>query len=154
MKKKVKKKVKTNSLTLSDLPGKKSVFINSDGKFINLCQNNVLLAGYGKEATHQDLYNYLRYRGIKEENLIRANDGTYLYITEEAYIDLPEKELNSKQYEAILKWLDMLSLTSNKKYVRIGFEKYEFFSKSNPNGLLPEDLIKAIKKNYATSKEN
>lgn len=139
---------------LSDTPDKKSIFIDQNGKFINLQQNRVMLAGYGKEATHQDLYNYLRYRGIKEENLIRANDGTYLYITEEAYIDLPEKELNSKQYEAILKWLDMLSLTSNKKYVRIGFEKYEFFSKSNPNGLLPEDLIKAIKKNYATSKEN
>lgn len=143
-----------DSLILSDLPCNKSLFIDSDGKFINLCQNNVLLAGYGKEATHTDLYKYLKYHGIEEKDLIRANDGTYLYISEEAYIDLPEKELNSKQYGAILKWLDMLSLTSNKKYVRIGFEKYEFFSKSNPNGLLPEDLIKEIKKIYATSKEN
>ena len=142
--------MKTNSLTLSDLPGKKSVFINSDGKFINLCQNNVLLAGYGKEATHTDLYKYLKYHGIEEKDLIRANDGTYLYINEEAYIDLPKQEPNKKQYEAILKWFDMLSLNSHKKYVRIGLKKYEFLNKSNPNGLLLEELIKEIKKMYIT----
>lgn len=143
-----------NNLILSDLPCKKSLFIDLNGKFINLQQNKLMLAGYGREATHTDFYNFLKYHGIQGTDLIRANDGTYLYISEEAYIDLPQKELNSKQYEAILKWLDMLSLTSNKKYVRIGFKKYEFFGKKNPDGLLPEQIIKEIKKIYATSKEN
>ena len=84
--------------------------------------------------------------------MIRINDGSYIYISEEAYILLNEEEPNQEQYTAILKWLDFLSLNSKKNYICIGIHnrsnRLEFLNKTHPDGLLPEDIIKEIKRYY------
>lgn len=135
-----------NNLIYSSEPSRKASFIAENGKFINLNENKFNLIGYAsREPTHSDLH-------IDKTNMIRLNDGTYLYISEEAYIELPKKEPNKDQYNALLKWFDFLMLNSKKKYVYIGFssrgEKFEFINKVNKQGLLPEELVKEVKKLY------
>ena len=135
-----------NNLVYSSEPSRKASFIAENGKFINLNENKFSLIGYAsREPTHSDLH-------IDKTNMIRLNDGTYLYISEEAYIELPKKEPNKRQYQALLKWFDFLMLNSKKKYVYIGFssrgEKFEFINKVNKQGLLPEELLKEVKKLY------
>lgn len=144
-----------NKLILSKEPKRKAAFITEDGSFINLEDNKVTLIGYSsREVVHPDFINYLNneHVDVNTLNLIRVNDGTYLYINEEAYIELNKKEPTPKQYEALLKYLDFLMLTSKKKYLVININntilKYEFINKSNKNGLLPEDIIKQIFNNY------
>ena len=144
-----------NNIVYSDSPTRKAGFITEDGQFINLQENKLQLIGYAsKDVIHSDFANYLRKQGINpdELNLIRFNDGSYIYINEEAFIELGSKEPNKKQYEAILKWFDFLMLNSKKKYVCIGIkcrsERFEFINRINKEGLLPEQLIKEIKKLY------
>ena len=150
-----------NNIKYSDIPTRKAGFITNDGKFINLQENKIQLIGYGsKDVIHSDFANYMHKQGLKlnELNLIRFNDGSYIYINEEAYIELNKEEPNKKQYEAILKWFDFLSLNSKKKYVCISIdcnsEKYEFVNKTCSEGLLPEQLINEIKKMYRRFKKN
>ena len=144
-----------NNIVYSDYPTRKAGFITSDGKFINLQENKVQLIGYAsKDVIHSDFANYLRKQGISpdEFNLIRFNDGSYIYINEEAFIELTENEPTKEQYDAILKWFDFISLNSTKRYVCIGIHnkgnRYEFVNKVNKEGLLPEDLVKEVKKLY------
>ena len=147
----------SNNLIYSQEPSKRAAFITSDGKFINLQENSLLLIGYSsRDVYHNDLLNYLKYHNIEEKDLIRINDGTYLYINEEAYVEL-KKEPTKEQYEALLKWLDFLSINSKKKYVYVGNRsqdcRYEMLNKVNLEGILPEDIIKDIKRKY-TCEEN
>lgn len=149
-----------NNLVYSDNPSRKSAFITNDGKFVNLQENKVQILGYsGKEVTHSAFIIYLHKQGIKVKdlNLIRVNDGAYVYVAEEAYISLPEQEPNKAQYNAILKWLDFLSLHSKKNYLCIGInsraDRFEFLNVTHPNGMLPEEIIKEIKRLYETTKE-
>lgn len=135
-----------NNLVYSSEPAKRASFITEDGKFINLNENKFNLIGYAsREPTHSDLH-------IDKTNMIKLNDGTYLYISEEAYVELPCQEITEAQYDALLKWFDFLMLNSKKKYVYIGFssrgEKFEFINKVNEQGLLPEELLKEVKKLY------
>ena len=142
-----------NNLIYSNEPCRHASFITSKGSFINLQENRVELVGYcGKDVTHSDLLTYLKRNDINEKDLIRINDGSYIYISEEAYILLNEEEPNQEQYTAILKWLDFLSLNSKKNYICIGIHnrsnRLEFLNKTHPDGLLPEDIIKEIKRYY------
>ena len=111
----LKKKLKMlNNIVYSDSPTRKAGFITEDGKFINLQENKVQLIGYtSKDVIHSDFANYLRKQGINpdELNLIRFNDGAYIYINEEAFIELGNKEPNKAQYEAIRKaWVFQLDI--------------------------------------------
>ena len=135
-----------NNLVYSSEPAKRASFITEDGKFINLNENKFNLIGYAsREPTHSDLH-------IDKTNMIKLNDGTYLYISEEAYIELPKKEPNKDQYNALLKWLDYLMLNSKKECVFVGFssrgKSFPFVNKTHSEGLLPEQLINEIKKLY------
>ena len=135
-----------NNIVYSSEPAAKASFITEDGKFINLQENKVQLIGYAShEPTHSDLH-------IDKTNMIKLNDGTYLYISEEAYIELPKKEPNKDQYDALLKWLDYLMLNSKKERIFVGFssrgKSFPFVNKTHSEGLLPEQLIKEIKKLY------
>ena len=135
-----------NNLVYSSVPSKRASFITEDGKFINLNENKFNLIGYAsREPTHSDLH-------IDKTNMIKLNDGTYLYISEEAYIELPKKEPNKDQYNALLKWLDYLMLNSKKECVFVGFssrgKSFPFVNKTHSEGLLPEQLINEIKKLY------
>lgn len=148
-----------NNIIYSDSPTRKAGFITEDGKFINLQENKVQLIGYAsKDVIHSDFANYLRKQGINpdELNLIRFNDGSYIYINEEAFIELNDNEPNKEQYEAILKWFDFLMLNSKKKYVCIGInrrgERFEFVNRVNREGLLPEDLVKEVRRMYKEKK--
>lgn len=150
-----------NNIIYSDSPTRKAGFITENGKFINLQENKVQLIGYAsKDVIHSAFADYLKKQGINpsELNLIRFNDGAYIYVNEEAYIELCKKEPNKKQYEAILKWFDFLSLNSKKKYVCIGIncrsERFEFINCANKEGLLPEQLIEEIKKMYIRLNKN
>ena len=144
-----------NSIIYSDVPRRKSGFITNEGKFVNLQENKFQLIGYAnREVIHSDFTNYLHKQGLKAHslNLIRINDGAYVYLNEEAYIELNEQLPNQEQYIAILKWLDFLSLNSKKNYICIGIHnrsnRLEFLNKTHPNGLLPEEIIKYIRKCY------
>lgn len=144
-----------NNIIYSDSPSKKASYITEDGKFINLQENKIELIGYqSREVTHTDYVYYLHNQGkrIRDLNIIRINDGAYIYINEEAYIELPQKEITTAQYNALLVWLDFLSLNSNKTYVAVGIgrggTRYPFLGKKNPDGMLPEDIIKEIKRIY------
>lgn len=135
-----------NNLVCSSEPAKRASFITEEGKFINLNENKFNLIGYAsREPTHSDLH-------IDKTNMIKLNDGTYLYISEEAYIELPKKEPNKDQYNALLKWLDYLMLSSKKECIFVGFssrgKSFPFVNKTHSEGLLPEQLINEIKKLY------
>lgn len=135
-----------NNIIYSPNPNKKASYITEDGRFINLSENKFNLIGYAdREPVHSDM-------PIDANTTIRLNDGTYLYIAEEAYVELPINEPNKRQYQALLKWFDFLMLNSKKRYVCIGIncrsERFEFINKVNKQGLLPEDLIKEVKKLY------
>lgn len=139
-----------NDIVYSSEPAKRASFITEDGKFINLNENKFSLIGYAsREPTHSDLY-------IDKTNMIKLNDGTYLYISEEAYIELPKKEPNKDQYDALLKWLDYLMLNSRKECVFVGFssrgKSFPFVNKTHSEGLLPEQLIKEIRRMYKEKK--
>ena len=138
-----------NNLVYSSNPAKKASFITKEGKFINLVENKFTLVGYeDREPTHVCAYPFLK----DEDNLIRLNDGTYLYISEEAYVDLPKQEPTKEQYDALLKWFDFLMLNSKKEYVYLGFstrgKKFKNINRVNKEGLLPEELINEVKKLY------
>ena len=144
-----------NNIVYSDNPSRKASFITNDGKFINLQENKEQLIGYAsREVIHSDFIKYLhnQEKTTQSLNLIRINDGSYIYINEEVYIELNEQEPNQAQYDAILKWLDFLSLNSKKNYLCIGIHnrsnRLEFLNKTHPDGLLPEDIIKEIKRYY------
>lgn len=144
-----------NNLVLSQNPSKRASFITTKGEFINLEENRFLLIGYGsKDVFHSDLTNYLRKIGQSnvEERYIRLNDGTYITFNERAYIGLPKREPTKAQYTALLKWLDFISLHSKKRYLYVGANQYEFANRNNPDGTLPEDIIRDIKKNYSVIK--
>ena len=148
-----------NNIVYSDSPTRKAGFITEDGQFINLQENKLQLIGYAsKDVIHSDFANYLRKQGVNpdELNLIRFNDGSYIYINEEAFIELGNKEPNKKQYEAILKWFDFLMLNSKKRYVCVGIncrgERFEFVNCVNREGLLPEDLVKEVRRMYKEKK--
>lgn len=153
----------SNNLIYSSNPNKKAAFITEEGSFINLQENKVNIIGYAdREVTHCDFYSFLiRHNLVKASNpsnicnelgLIRVNDGTYIYISEEAFIELPKKEPNKDQYDALLKWLDYLMLNSKKECVFVGFssrgKSFPFVNKTHSEGLLPEQLINEIKKLY------
>lgn len=138
---------------LSKEPQRKAAYIVEDGSFINLEENKVLLIGYGsREPTHNDFIRFLKRNNIEDKSIIRVNDGGYLYIVEDAYVTLKGKEPTKEQYAALLKWFDFLMLNSKKKYVYIGInakaQNYEFINKVNKDGLLPEELIGAIRRLY------
>lgn len=141
-----------NNLIYSNEPCKRASYITEEGKFINLRENKINLIGYcSREPIHADLPKL--FNSKTRGNTIRVNDGTYLYISEEAYIDLSEKEPTKEQYDALLKWLDFLMLNSKKKYLYIGIgstrgKMFEFVNKTHQDGLLPEDIVKEIKKLY------
>ena len=62
----------SNNLIYSQEPSKRAAFITSDGKFINLQENSLLLIGYSsRDVYHSDLLNYLTYNNIEEKDLIR-----------------------------------------------------------------------------------
>lgn len=135
-----------NNLVYSSNPAKRASFITEDGKFINLNENRFALIGYaGREPIHSDLH-------IDKTNMIKLNDGTYLYLSEEAYVELPKKEPTKEQYNALLKWFDFLMLNSKKEFVYLGFsargKKFKFINRVNKEGLLPEELINEVKKLY------
>ena len=139
-----------NNIVYSSKPAKRASFITEDGKFINLQENKVQLIGYAShEPTHSDLH-------IDKTNMIKLNDGTYLYISEEAYIELPKKEPNKDQYSALLKWLDYLCLNSKKECIFVGFssrgKSFPFVNKTHSEGLLPEDLVKEVRRMYKEKK--
>lgn len=139
-----------NNLIYSSEPSRRASFIAESGKFINLNENKFSLIGYAsREPTHSDLH-------IDKTNMIRLNDGTYLYISEEAYIELPKKEPNKDQYNALLKWFDFLMLNSKKDFIYIGFttrgNKFRFINKTHSEGLLPEELIKEVRRMYKEKK--
>ena len=143
-------------LIISNEPKGKSSFILRDGSFINLQENRVNIIGYAsKEVYHCEFINYLHNKGIDDVNslnMIQVNDGTYLYHNEEAYIRLNVVKPTIEQYDALLKWLDKMTLTSKKKYILVETKdkiiRYEFLNKVNKEGILPEDIIKEIKKLY------
>lgn len=139
-----------NNIVYSSEPAKRASFITEDGKFINLQENKVQLIGYAShEPTHSDLH-------IDKTNMIKLNDGTYLYISEEAYIELPKKEPNKDQYNALLKWLDYLMLNSKKECIFVGFssrgKSFPFVNRAHSEGLLPEDLLKEVRRMYKEKK--
>lgn len=139
-----------NNLIYSSEPSRKASFIAENGKFINLNENKFSLIGYAsREPTHSDLH-------IDKTNMIRLNDGTYLYISEEAYIELPKKEPNKDQYNALLKWLDYLMLNSKKERIFVGFssrgKSFPFVNRTHSEGLLPEDLLKEVRRMYKEKK--
>ena len=135
-----------------------------NGSFLNMCENKQAMMLYGKrDITHEDLMHFLIVTDSTKELLhvsqwcnkskaIRINDGTFLYINEDAYIDLNDNEPTKEQYDSILKWLDFLMNNSIKKYILITYKsthkKFEFINKVNKDGLLPEQIIKEIKKIY------
>ena len=144
-------------LSLSKEPRRKAAYIVEDGSFINLEENKVVLVGYSsREPTHTDFSHLMQKNGIKDKSIIRVNDGTYLYILEEAYVTLKDIEPTKEQYGALLKWFDFLMLNSKKKYVCIGINskgsRFEFINRENKGGLLPEQLIDEIKGMYKEKK--
>ena len=83
-----------NNIVYSDNPSRKASFITNDGKFINLQENKEQLIGYAsREVIHSDFIKYLhnQEKTTQSLNLIRINDGSYIYINEEVYIELNEQ---------------------------------------------------------------
>lgn len=148
-------KIQNEGIVLSNSPSKKASYITSDGQFINLQDNRIPIIGYSsKEVTHFDFGGFLKLKKInKPNNLIRLNSADAIYLCEHVYIELSKKEPTKAQYEALLKWLDFIYIIGKKKMIEININRhnhkiYEFASSNNENGLLPEDIIKEIKKLY------
>ena len=149
-----------NNVAYSDYPSRKSSYITEDGKFINLQENKAELIGYqSREVTHTDYVHYLHNQGkrIKDFNLIKVNDGTYIYINEHAYINISSKSLNAKQINALQIWLDHVLFETKQKYVFVYIPILQYsqefkINRDGHDGMLPEDIIKEIKKLYNTQK--
>lgn len=148
-----------NGVVLSKEPQKKADFILKDGSFVNLQKNRNVISYFDKiDVVHKDLVDFLCYKKeydsndtmrFKEEfGLIRLNDGNFERYHEQCIIDLPMVEPTKEQYDSLLKWIDFVSLQPNKNHIYVNIKQYELANKDNPDGVLPEDIIKDIKKYY------
>lgn len=131
-----------DNLIYSDNPTKGSSYITLDGKFLNLNENKEKIIGFlPREITHKDLM---------INDLIKVNDGKYLYIYENAYIEINKEIISPKEKEGLIKYLDYLYETSNKKnlylFVNSKVKVLDLLSKKNPNGFSADDIIKEIYK--------
>lgn len=85
-------------------------------------------------------YRYLKY----SDNAIVVNGGTGWW--ENCYVDLPDKPLTSKQFEALTLWLDTNAYQNNKR--RIAISLNEKFVEYDSSDLNVDDIIKYIKRLY------
>lgn len=158
--------LKAENIVFSNKPNRKAAFIMNDGSFLNLDENKRHITGIiSRDVIHSDLSLYLwskdiankkdDYFLVRHHNAIRINDGTSQNICEEPLVTLP-KELNTIQYDSMLKWLDYLFFETNKPRVHIGIIdkdnlKTFYFLRKDNDGYLPEDIIKEIKHLYCES---
>ena len=155
--------IKTLGIVFTNIPQKNASFIMSDGSFLSLHENRYLVSrGFNKEATHNDFCLFLMKRGLLTTrdqdnfldtcNAIRLNTGDYVYNHEQTFIDLPLKPLSNEQYKSLLLWLDYVCFELKKDVLFLG-SNHQHKNKTIylSNGLMPEEIIKEIKKIYASS---
>lgn len=151
-------------LTFVNEPYKNAGYVFCDGSFLSIHKNRYLLSnGFNQDAFHGDLLWFMLQNDIikkrdatilQDNNLVRVNTGDYVRNNEKTYIDLPEKEISSRQYKFLKEWLYFVFLDLKKANVKIslyGTDKlntYDFVSPQNENGYTPEQIIKEIKRLY------
>lgn len=154
----IKNRLEKAGLSFSDEIPCKASFIMPDGSFLGLEANSRTILGYETNPSHTDFEFFLIRSGIKpcrRDNLledygaIQLNDGTYEHHYECAYARMPSA-VTEEQYGSLLRWLDHLAFGTIKRSVTISAPNmltgYWFQSKKNPDGVLPEDIIKSIKR--------
>lgn len=127
-----------------DKPGEGCIFIHPSGKFINI---------YPKLDDHEDLCYWLEENEfgdtpedsswfVEEFDYIRCRNSLHL-----SFVELP-KTITRSQTDALEEWLET-KVTTN--YLDIGAPNGEW-NKYNLDDYFPEDLIKIIKRYYASGK--
>ena len=157
--------LKSKGIVFSHKPCYKASFIMDNGLFLNFEENKgVIPRGMFSFLTHNDLQSFVIANGIEENTInkmflctkyhaIRLNAMGYICEGEKPYIDLPNEELNSKQYASLLAWLDYITLFPYNDRVVIGNEMH-FYIATYPlkeNGYTPEEIIKEIRRLYANA---
>lgn len=154
----IKSRLGRAGLSFSDEIPCKASFIMPDGSFLGLEANSRSIVGYETNPSHTDFELFLIRNGIKpcgRDNLLEAygaiqlNDGTYEHHYECAYARMPDA-VTEEQYGSLLRWLDRLAFGTIKRSVTVSapnmFMGYWFQSKKNPDGVLPDDIIKDIRR--------
>lgn len=147
-----------------DIP-RKAAFITEDGLYLGMEYNQEIISGGKLYPNHLDFKNFLVRMHIldlcqdissfiNQSHMVRINDGTYEYADECAYIELPNQMLSISQYQTLQEWLDHLCFKLNKRYIMVEYHNnsesicYKIANKNNPDGTLPEDIIKDIQRTY------
>lgn len=126
---------------------RKASFIMQDGSFLDM-----------RGLSHSDLEGVFLANGITasgRDNLLRGygaiqvNDGTYEMQYECAYARLPDS-ITQAQGESLLRWLDRLMTDCRKAEVTVAFRGklsvIPLLCKKSPDGALPDDIIKDIRR--------
>lgn len=161
--------LKNTQLVFSNSYVQGASYIMNDGKFIDFRSSNNLLLSPEQEnrtrATHIDFDRYLIVNEfintekkqhkllVNSDNAIAINDGSN-FTVEKPYFVLPPNKPTNAQFSALLNWLDYLTTISDLVQIENTTKNVSqrfYFKKQENDGWLTDDIIKEIKKMYASA---
>lgn len=135
------------NITICDAPVRGSTFITTDGRFLNLKAAGYDHDGFLAELTKTGVYPNEKdaLSDILKDGWIRCNDGA---VNGYCYIELYDVKPTSKQYRAIVRWVDNAIYKNSD--ITVIFNTAESYDEQKYLGkrIVGEDIANSIKRAY------